>query len=362
MKQFFLLFVSCIAFLLQPIIGSAYLDVEPQTELDDATFYLVNQGILDHSRNEFHPYHVLSRAELTKVTLLAAGLPIFEAPYAPFPDVDSMTYDTKWAKNVIYTAKLYGIIDGYEDGTFRPWASVSWAEAMKIIFRTLYPFSFQNETQWLGQYEDFALEHNFVASSFWYRYDIYSIMPRKYMALMLYRSLYSNAHDLSFFVSPRNYELSHPSTYTLVISKLGIEAPVVASTTSQQYYEAGDWDAFEKSMLDDLVNGVVHYPYTAYPGESGNVVITGHSSYYKNKPGNYKDVFANLSSLENGDIVSLESSNNTYTYRVVQKDVVLPSQVNVLQQDLSRNTLTLITCYPTGTAQKRLVVTLEQLY
>lgn len=51
----------------------------------------------------------------------------------------------------------------------------------------------------------------------------------------------------------------------------------------------------EKAYLKALQNGVAHYKGTLIPGsEAGNSFIFGHSSYYTNVAGQYKDVFENL--------------------------------------------------------------------
>ncbi|MGL5831434.1 MAG: sortase, partial [Candidatus Altimarinota bacterium] len=99
----------------------------------------------------------------------------------------------------------------------------------------------------------------------------------------------------------------------------------------------------------------VHYPGTAYPGDNGNVVITGHSSYFPWDPGRFKDVFALLHQVSVGDEVVVYQDQKKYKYVVYEKKVVSPSQVEVLTQDGS-DRLTLITCTPVGTDLNRLIV------
>src|SRR5689334_16749092 len=54
---------------------------------------------------------------------------------------------------------------------------------------------------------------------------------------------------------------------TLIIESLKINVPVV-------YVNDSNEDAFQKALID----GVVHYPGTVNPGDSGNDYIFGHSS------------------------------------------------------------------------------------
>jgi sortase A len=100
---------------------------------------------------------------------------------------------------------------------------------------------------------------------------------------------------------------------------------------------------------------VVHYPGTAEPGQNGNVVITGHSSYFVWDPGGFKDVFALLHEVNIGDKIIVYHQQIPYSYQVYDKKVVMPDQVDVLTQ-AGENRLTLITCTPVGTNLKRLVV------
>lgn len=134
--------------------------------------------------------------------------------------------------------------------------------------------------------------------------------------------------------------------YTLSIEKIGIEAPLVLNV------DGNDKDAYIKSLED----GVAHLKYSALPGASGNTVIFGHSSYYANKPGNYKKIFATLNDLNIDDRIEIKSTSKTYTYKIVDKLVVKPEETSVVSQDLSKSELTLLTCWPINSTAKRLVI------
>jgi sortase A len=63
-----------------------------------------------------------------------------------------------------------------------------------------------------------------------------------------------------------------------------------------------------------------------------------------------------------GDIFYLTNNNKVYTYRVYDKQIVKPSQVEVLNSVPGKvATATLITCDPPGTSLNRLVVWGEQI-
>lgn len=139
----------------------------------------------------------------------------------------------------------------------------------------------------------------------------------------------------------------------VLIPRIGQNVPIVQVPTDKLIQK--DWAALESQIQDALRHGVVHFPGTAYPGQDGNVVITGHSSYFPWDPGRFKDVFALLHQVNIGDEVIVYHDQVKYKYIVYDKKVVKPSEVDVLTQE-GENRLTLITCTPVGTALNRLVI------
>ena len=135
----------------------------------------------------------------------------------------------------------------------------------------------------------------------------------------------------------------------LSISILGIQAPVV-------YTE----EISEKAFQSALQNGVVHYPGTALPGQKGNVYIFGHSSDYAWSKGSYKTVFALLPKIKKGESIEISDQlGAVYVYKVTETFVASPEDLYLLEQDKSKNILTLQTSYPIGTAFKRWIVRAE---
>jgi LPXTG-site transpeptidase (sortase) family protein len=109
-----------------------------------------------------------------------------------------------------------------------------------------------------------------------------------------------------------------------------------------------------------------HYAGTALPGEVGNVFIYGHSvvPFFFN-PDNYKTIFSTLHNLENEDVIEVEYNGKTYKYKVFEKKVLSPEEVNPLATItpayLNEKTLSLMTCTPPGTTLKRLIVGAKQI-
>jgi sortase A len=136
----------------------------------------------------------------------------------------------------------------------------------------------------------------------------------------------------------------------VIINKINVNAPVIFDQTTVN----------EANFQKALQHGTVHYPNTAVPGQQGNVVIFGHSSGQWWAPGNYKFVFTLLNKLQYGDTIFVEYQGVRYIYRVSNISVVKPDDLSVLNQG-GNSMLTLITCTPVGTSQKRLIVQAQQI-
>lgn len=135
----------------------------------------------------------------------------------------------------------------------------------------------------------------------------------------------------------------------LIISKIEVDAPII-------WMESED----EEEIQRYLQNGVGHYPNTAFPGEVGNCVITGHSSNYWWSRGEYNYVFALLDNLVVGDQAIIYYKQKKYVYEISEIKIVSPENIEVLQST-SEPSLTLITCTPPGTNWRRLIVKAKQI-
>jgi len=150
-----------------------------------------------------------------------------------------------------------------------------------------------------------------------------------------------------------NLEIA-PLDNRIIIPRINQNIPVVR--VSSESLIKKDWAALESEMQEALRNGVVHYPGTSLPGQTGNVVVTGHSSYFPWDPGRFKDVFALLHDVVIGDKIVIYYKQDKYLYEVKDIKIVLPEEIEVLKQT-PQDKLTLITCTPIGTNLKRLIVT-----
>jgi sortase A len=142
-------------------------------------------------------------------------------------------------------------------------------------------------------------------------------------------------------------EKDKPST--IWIESIGVEAPLT-------YPQKESEEEFQKFLQD----GVAHYPNTALPGQPGNVFLFGHSSDLIFAKGNYKTVFALLPKVKEGEIIKVsDPQGNLFSYKISGTKVVSPKDIQYLDQDYEKKSLTLQTSYPVGTALKRFLVFAE---
>lgn len=110
-------------------------------------------------------------------------------------------------------------------------------------------------------------------------------------------------------------------------------------------------------VLDqDLLKGAVRYPTSAQLGESGNVVLFGHSSYLPIVGNQAYKTFDGIQKLVAGDTITVYSVDAAYTYRV--RSVTKESAVSDAGIDLAvaGKELTLVTCNSFATKADRFIV------
>jgi sortase A len=98
----------------------------------------------------------------------------------------------------------------------------------------------------------------------------------------------------------------------------------------------------------DLRKGPGHYADTALPGEPGTVALAGHRT-------TYLAPFKTINQLHPGDPIVLRMPYGSFTYRVEDSRIVLPSALWVTK-DVGYPRLVLSACHPLYSAAKRIVV------
>ena len=136
---------------------------------------------------------------------------------------------------------------------------------------------------------------------------------------------------------------------TLEIPKISISVPIIFSTSTDK-----------TSLAKDLDMGVVYYPGSVYPGQTGQIVVLGHSA----PPGwpkiKHDWVFTDLEKLAEGDKILIDLNNKQYTYIVKQKTIIQRgAEVPKDNLGAANNIITLISCWPPGKDYQRIAVEAE---
>lgn len=115
--------------------AATFTDVNESTQFGKAIYELVDDGVLNgYEDGTFKPEGTITRAEFAKVIGVAtsSSQTIWDAKETRFSDMAG-----HWAVPYVAYASNAGIINGYEDGTFRPDRTVTYAEAVKMIVCSL---------------------------------------------------------------------------------------------------------------------------------------------------------------------------------------------------------------------------------
>lgn len=117
--------------------------------------------------------------------------------------------------------------------------------------------------------------------------------------------------------------------------------------------------ATDVAVLDQaLLSGAVRYPTSAKLGETGNVVLFGHSSYLPVVGNQAYKTFNGIQKLVSGDTIVVYSADTAYTYKV--RSVAKKSAKDaVIELRASGRVLTLSTCNSFGAKEDRFIVTAD---
>lgn len=173
----------------------------------------------------------------------------------------------------------------------------------------------------------------------------------------------------------------YPSLLSPVVESKGVSLEETDLTRASNWFVGGvDRDSFASSRVsfytlsipsleienatvaiggEDLSENLIQYPGTALPGKRGNSVVFGHSilpQFYN--PEDYLAIFSTLPTLDKGDLIEINYDGISYEYEVEDMFEVLPTDIQVLEQNSGDSFLTLVTCVPPGhpLKPKRLIV------
>ena len=149
-------------------------------------------------------------------------------------------------------------------------------------------------------------------------------------------------------VGAKEQELSPIDTeFSILIPKIGATSKVIANVDPSS----------EDAFLPALSRGVAHAQGSVFPGLAGNVYLFAHSADNFWNAGRYNAIFYLLKDLKEGDEIVVFYKGERHNYYVTKTKIVDPSDVSfITQAQKGGEQLILQTCWPPGTALKRLLV------
>ena len=100
---------------------------------------------------------------------------------------------------------------------------------------------------------------------------------------------------------------------------------------------------------EDLESGPGIYPETVFPGMAGTTAIAGHRT-------TYLAPFRHVDALRSGSVIHLDMPYAHFTYTVIAKRVVDPTDVSAAVGNVGYSRLVLSACTPLFSAAKRLLI------
>ena len=198
----------------------------------------------------FGPDKTISRAELAKIITESLGVDVtmFHSENS-FIDVN----EEAWYAPYVKYAKKYGVIQGYEDGTFKPANTVNAAEAMKMIYKS---FNVDVEPETGDWYEPFFSHAKGNGVLFENDLSPSSGITRKDVAWIIWKLNYERYKTDENYDQDENFRDTNWAYYESQLNLL----EDINSVMNRKWYAMNE--EYEKFFAENEVNLIVKYAYT----------------------------------------------------------------------------------------------------
>ncbi|MFH1218501.1 MAG: S-layer homology domain-containing protein [Candidatus Peregrinibacteria bacterium] len=175
--------------------AGSFPDVAEDHEHYDAIEYLDEHEIIQgYEDGTFKPDDLVNRAEAVKIVVGGLGVEHGGDYDVLFPDVKK----SDWFFEFVMGGREFGLIGGYEDGTFKPGNNVNLAEMLKIIVQASgvelsevdeNVFLDVDKDVWYAPHALFARDHNVVLPDNYGKLHAENFMTRGEVAEVIYRMM-----------------------------------------------------------------------------------------------------------------------------------------------------------------------------
>ncbi|NIA02283.1 MAG: hypothetical protein GWP15_02785 [Nitrospirae bacterium] len=155
---------AVMCFLVLAPVVVAFTDVDTSHMYFAAVDYVEGEGIVDgYSDGSYKPDDDINRAEFTKIIIEATFEDSEIEDCSPGTIFSDITAD-QWYENYVCVAANNGIINGYDDGTFKGADKINFVEAAKIIVIG-FDYDVVEGEQWYEGYVNVLQDNNYIPST-----------------------------------------------------------------------------------------------------------------------------------------------------------------------------------------------------
>jgi len=263
--MFTLISLLCCVMLTNLAFAASFPDVDDFHVHNGAVEYLKSKGVISgYPDGTFQPDKTINRAEALKMVMLSVATETDSTQVIDFSDV--LVDD--WFYEYVRKAVEIGIVEGYDDGTFKPANNINVAESIKIILVafgeepadevTKQPYADVEVTDWYAAFAEYGRTKQFVWPLDDGKLHADRDITRGEFAEIIYRVMYTTEKDLDAFPISTDWPTyAHPEDKYVMKYPFGWEMII-----------AGDQRIFWKQ---DEANDQVSWART-YP-DSATVVI-----------------------------------------------------------------------------------------
>ena len=215
-------------------VNAAFSDVAEDNRYRTAINTLTTLKVINgYEDGTFKPEQSITRAEFTKLIVYMLGYGHFSTPITQFNDVPQ----THWANANIKTAYDLGIINGFDETTFKPDDPVTYEQALKMVVCTL---GYQTFAEGKGGY---PLGYREQASSLKLTKDVANVgyeenATRGVVAQIMYNALEVQMYEqvgIEWEITEKNILNDYLKVYQLKGTVVGVEDSTTAACTETLY-------------------------------------------------------------------------------------------------------------------------------
>lgn len=282
-----------------------FTDVNPSNQNYTAIMYLKDHGVISgYPDGSFKPDQVVNRAEALKIILLGSNVQVATSiDLEPFRDVPR----TEWYAPFVDKAKELTIVQGYEDGTFKPAQTVNLVENLKILLLaqktnlsamtvTADPYADAFANEWYASYVQYAKDKNLIDADGSNMIFPAQGMTRAKLAEAMYRLMYMKAMGWDAYTKETQQQTQQTTQQQTInvdikdflfvekniIVKVGTTvtwtnsdiAPHTVTSDTGSTLDSGNLSLGQTYSMTFTAAGTYNYHCAVHPSMTGTVTVT----------------------------------------------------------------------------------------